>query len=103
MRWMPVRMRILKVKNYAELHSFSHVCVFSAAYTRAISTTLFNRDRKSDPEVDSDQIVPLVLARAGAEKRAIEAGRADENDLATFIKVVEDGIAMVRQGKKTYF
>lgn len=68
-----------------------------AAYTRALSTTLFTRGRKSDPEIDADQIVPLVLARAGAEKRAVEAGRADGDGLATLIKVVEDGIAMVRQ------
>lgn len=72
-----------------------------AAYTRALSTTLFTRDRRSDPEIDADQIVPLVLARAGAEKRAVEAGHAGENNLATFIKVVEDGIAMVRQASNS--
>jgi hypothetical protein len=98
--WMPARMKILKVKNRVELYSsFSYVCFLSAAYTRALSTTLFTRGRKSDPEVDADQIVPLVLARAGAEKRAVEAGRADGDGLTTLIKVVEDGIAMVRQGK----
>ncbi|KAG2100528.1 hypothetical protein BD769DRAFT_194050 [Suillus cothurnatus] len=70
-----------------------------AAYTRALSKTLFTRGRKSDAEFDADQIVPLVHARAGAEKRAVEAGRADGDGLTTLIKVVEDGIAMVRQGK----
>ncbi|KAG2747765.1 hypothetical protein P692DRAFT_20875515 [Suillus brevipes Sb2] len=65
-----------------------------AAYTRALSTTLFTRGRKSDAEVDADQIVPLVLARAGVEKRAVEAGRADGDGLTILIKVVEDGIAM---------
>jgi squamous cell carcinoma antigen recognized by T-cells 3 len=72
---------------------------FPAAYARALSTTLFSRGRKGDPEVDADQIVPLVLARAGAAKRAVEAGRDDGDSLATLIKVVEEGIAMVRQGK----
>ncbi|KAG2155888.1 uncharacterized protein EDB93DRAFT_58815 [Suillus bovinus] len=72
-----------------------------AAYTRALSTNLFTRGGKSDPEVDVDQIVPLVLARAGAEKRAVEAGRADANGLATLIKVTEDGIAMVRQASSS--
>lgn len=71
------------------------------AYTRALSTTLFTRGRKSDAEVDADQIVPLVLARAGAEKRAVEAGRADGDGLTTLIKVVEDGIAMVRQASSS--
>lgn len=72
-----------------------------AAYTRALSTTLFTRGRKSDAEVDADQIVPLVLARAGAEKRAVEADRADGDGLGTLIKVVEDGIAMVRQASSS--
>ncbi|KAG1745853.1 uncharacterized protein EDB91DRAFT_1119017 [Suillus paluster] len=68
-----------------------------AAHTRALSTNLFTRSGKSDPEIDADQIVPLVLARAGAEKRAIEGGRAGEDALATLIKVVEDGVILVRQ------
>ncbi|KAG1792920.1 uncharacterized protein HD556DRAFT_1238518 [Suillus plorans] len=72
-----------------------------AAYARALSTTLFSRGRKSDPEVDADQIVPLVLARAGAAKRAVEAGHDDGDSLTTLIKVVEDGIAMVRQASSS--
>ncbi|KAG1748706.1 hypothetical protein EDB19DRAFT_1847464 [Suillus lakei] len=72
-----------------------------SAYTRALSTNLFTRDKRSDPEIDADQIVSLVLARAGAEKRAVEGGRADEDGLATLIKVVEDGIAMVRQASSS--
>lgn len=72
-----------------------------AAYTRALSTALFTRSGKSDPEIDADQIVPLVLARAGAEKRAVEAGRAHGDSLATLIKVVEEGIVMVRQASSS--
>lgn len=72
-----------------------------AAYTRALSTNLFTRDGKNDREIDADQIVSLVLARAGAEKRAVEGGRADGDSLATLIKVVEDGIAIVRQASNT--
>ena len=73
--------------------------LFPDAYTRALSTNLFTRDGNHNPEIDVEQIVPLVLARAGAEKRAVEGGLAGENALPTLIKIVEDGIAMVRQGK----
>ncbi|KAG9315935.1 hypothetical protein JVU11DRAFT_3587 [Chiua virens] len=73
----------------------------SDAYQRALSTNLFTRTDPRGPEFDPEQIIPLVLARAGAEKRAIEAGKMDENALSTLIKVVEDGIAMVRQASKT--
>jgi len=73
------------------------------AYTRALSTNLFTRGGKNDPEIDVDQIVPLVLARAGAEKRAIESGLAGEDTLPTLIKVVEDGIEMIRQGRSVCY
>lgn len=80
---------------------FHHLIYFVLpdAYVRALSTGLFTRGGENDPEIDVEQIVPLVLARAGAEKRAIEGGSASEDALPTLIKVVEDGIAMVRQGK----
>lgn len=69
------------------------------AYQRALSTNLFTKTNPKGPDLDPEQIVPLVLARAGAEKRAIEAGKGDENVFSTLIKVVEDGLVMVRQGK----
>lgn len=71
----------------------------SDAYQRALSTNLFTKTNRNGPDLDPEQIVPLVLARAGAEKRAIEAGRGDEETLSTLIKVVEDGFVLVRQGR----
>ena len=68
------------------------------AYQRALSTNLFTKSDPKGSDLDPEQIVPLVLARAGAEKRAIEAGMGDENAFSTLIKVVEDGFVMVRQG-----
>ncbi|KAI9568595.1 hypothetical protein HD554DRAFT_2099306 [Boletus coccyginus] len=72
----------------------------SDAYQRALSTNLFTKTNPKGPDLDPEQIIPLVLARAGAEKRAIEAGRGDENAFSTLIKVVEDGLVMVRQASK---
>lgn len=69
------------------------------AYQRALATNLFTKTNPKGPDLDPEQIVPLVLARAGAEKRAIETGRGDENAFSTLIKVVEDGLVMVRQGR----
>ena len=69
------------------------------AYQRALSTNLFTKTKPKGPDLDPEQIVPLVLARAGAEKRAIEVGKGDENAFSTLIQVVEDGLVMVRQGR----
>ncbi|KAH0831905.1 hypothetical protein J3R83DRAFT_12788 [Lanmaoa asiatica] len=70
------------------------------AYQRALSTNLFTKTNPKGPDLDPEQIIPLVLARAGAEKRGIEAGKGDENAFSTLIKVVEDGLVMVRQASK---
>ncbi|KAF8120579.1 hypothetical protein EV363DRAFT_1474306, partial [Boletus edulis] len=70
------------------------------AYQRALSTNLFTKTNPVGPDLDPDQIVPLVLARAGAEKRVIEDGRGDENALSTLVNIVEDGLVMVRQASK---
>jgi hypothetical protein len=68
------------------------------AYHRALSTNLFTKTNPKGPDLDPEQIVPIVLARAGAEKRAIEAGKGGEDAFGTLVKVVEDGLVMVRQG-----
>ncbi|EPQ51022.1 hypothetical protein GLOTRDRAFT_66218 [Gloeophyllum trabeum ATCC 11539] len=62
------------------------------AYTRAMSTNLIQKD--------VEQIIPVVLARAGHWKRQIMSGKA-EPDLEGLIKVLEEGIAMVRKSSKT--
>lgn len=69
------------------------------AYQRALSTNLFTKTNPKGPDLDPEQIIPLVLARAGAEKRAIEAGKGDGDAFSTLIIVVEDGLVMVRQGR----
>lgn len=46
---------------------------------------------------DPEQIITVVLARAGYERRRIEVGKADEDGLATLIGVLESGIEMVLQ------
>ncbi|KAI6014828.1 hypothetical protein BKA83DRAFT_4345131 [Pisolithus microcarpus] len=70
------------------------------AYARALSTNLFTKLGKGSPDRDPEQIIPLVLARASAEKHAIEAGRANEESFADLVKIVEDGLAMVRGASK---
>jgi hypothetical protein len=67
-------------------------------------------------QLDVEQIVPVILARAGAEKRQIESGRAGkahqlqlrlfhliasspgEDAFVTLITVLESGIEMVHRG-----
>ncbi|KAI6122456.1 hypothetical protein EDD16DRAFT_1570902 [Pisolithus croceorrhizus] len=70
------------------------------AYARALSTNLFTKLGKGSPDRDPEQIIPLVLARASAEKHGIEAGRANEDSFADLVKIVEDGLAMVRGASK---
>ncbi|KIK95320.1 hypothetical protein PAXRUDRAFT_140954 [Paxillus rubicundulus Ve08.2h10] len=72
----------------------------SDAYHRALSTNLFAKTNPKGPDPDPEQIVPIVLARAGAEKRAIEAGKGGKDAFATLVKVVEEGLVMVRQASK---
>ncbi|KAH7885374.1 hypothetical protein F5I97DRAFT_1378091 [Phlebopus sp. FC_14] len=72
----------------------------SDAYSRALATNLFTKIDPKGPDLDAEQIIPLVLARAGAEKRTIEAGHGGEDAFATLVKVMEDGLSMVRQASK---
>ncbi|KAK0188159.1 hypothetical protein F5146DRAFT_1141608 [Armillaria mellea] len=58
-------------------------------YNSALGTNLLQ------PEVE--QIIPVVLARAGFEKRRFEAGDGDDETFATLIAILENGIEMVRK------
>jgi len=67
--------------------------------------------------LDINQIIPLVLARAGYERRRLDMGNegtqilnyfllrfnflTDEDVLPTLISLVEAGIAMARQASKS--
>ncbi|KZV73245.1 hypothetical protein PENSPDRAFT_627695 [Peniophora sp. CONT] len=65
-----------------------------ALYTRAFATKRFNQD----PE----EIVPLVLARAGYEKRMLLSDQGDaETRLGNLLTVLEDGLQRVREASKT--
>ncbi|TFK90773.1 RNA-binding protein Prp24 [Polyporus arcularius HHB13444] len=44
-----------------------------------------------------EQLVPVVLARAGFEKRLIEAGKAGEDGFESLLQIIMDGIARVRK------
>ncbi|CAA7261390.1 unnamed protein product [Cyclocybe aegerita] len=51
-------------------------------------------------QADLNQLIPVVLARAGYEKRQLEAGSEDEDALPTLIGILESGIEMARQASK---
>ncbi|KIO06213.1 hypothetical protein M404DRAFT_8926 [Pisolithus tinctorius Marx 270] len=85
----------------SENESMEETESISDAYSRALSTNLFTKHGKNSPDRDPEQIIPLVLARASAEKHAIEAGRASEESLADLVKIVVDGLTMVRGASKT--
>ncbi|KAL4073262.1 hypothetical protein V8B97DRAFT_1953447 [Scleroderma yunnanense] len=69
-------------------------------YNRALSTNLFTKTNAADPDRDPEQIIPLVLAHASAEWRAIQTGNGGDEAWANLVKVVEDGLVMVRQASK---
>ncbi|KDR82688.1 hypothetical protein GALMADRAFT_57506 [Galerina marginata CBS 339.88] len=52
-------------------------------------------------QTDIEQLAPLVLARAGYEKRLLEAGNEDENVLPTLIGVLESGMEMAHRASKS--
>ncbi|KXN88177.1 hypothetical protein AN958_07636 [Leucoagaricus sp. SymC.cos] len=61
-------------------------------FTKALETKVVQQD----PE----QLIPVILARAGYERRRIENGKSDEDGLATMIGILESGIEMVLQISK---
>ncbi|KAI9057468.1 RNA-binding protein Prp24 [Trametes sanguinea] len=52
-------------------------------------------------KADVEQIIPLAIARAGFEKRLIEAGKAGEQGFDTLVSILMEGIANVRKASKT--
>ncbi|KAK0221961.1 hypothetical protein IW262DRAFT_1448129 [Armillaria fumosa] len=61
----------------------------SKIYNSALGTNLL--------QSEVEQIIPVVLARAGFEKRRFEAGDGDDETFATLIAILESGIEMVRK------
>ncbi|TDL22101.1 hypothetical protein BD410DRAFT_788782 [Rickenella mellea] len=64
----------------------------SDVYDRALATGLLQKD--------AEQLVPLVLARAGYEKRIVESSAEGERNFETLVAVLEVGIQMVKRGTK---
>ncbi|KAK1236238.1 Splicing factor [Marasmius sp. AFHP31] len=62
-------------------------------YARAFSVNLL--------QSDVEQLIPVVLARAGYEKRRIDSGTSDDETLPTLISNVESGIELVRQASSS--
>ncbi|KAF9046435.1 hypothetical protein BJ165DRAFT_1471732 [Panaeolus papilionaceus] len=58
-------------------------------FTRAMDTKLV--------QGDAEQLIPLILARAGYEKRLLESGAQNEDALPTIIGLLESGIELTRQ------
>ncbi|KAK0201693.1 hypothetical protein DFS33DRAFT_1375245 [Desarmillaria ectypa] len=58
-------------------------------YNLALGTNLL--------QSEVEQIIPVVMARAGFEKRRFEAGDGDDESFASLIAILESGIDMVRK------
>ncbi|KIM54604.1 hypothetical protein SCLCIDRAFT_136495 [Scleroderma citrinum Foug A] len=84
----------------AEGESMEDAETIADVYNRALSTNLFSKANAAGSDRDPEQIIPLVLARASAERRVIQEGRGGEDAWTTLVTVVEDGLAMVRQASK---
>ncbi|KAI0326875.1 RNA-binding protein Prp24 [Cubamyces sp. BRFM 1775] len=52
-------------------------------------------------QADVEQLVALVLARAGFEKRLVEAGKAGEQGFDALMQIVMDGISRVRKASSS--
>ncbi|KAK7469083.1 Splicing factor [Stygiomarasmius scandens] len=72
-----------------------------AAEGRDIISNLYNQ-AFGNPLLLSDveQIIPIVLARVGFEKRLIDTGMSDDDTLPTLIGVLESGIEATRKASK---
>ncbi|KAH8825051.1 hypothetical protein DL96DRAFT_1737005 [Flagelloscypha sp. PMI_526] len=84
-RYMRLVERLEGLESAPELDSS-----VSDLFTSAISTQLVDKD--------VEQIVPVILARAGYEKRHLES---DEDALTELITVLESGIGMVLQASSS--
>ncbi|KAF9527604.1 hypothetical protein CPB83DRAFT_934295 [Crepidotus variabilis] len=72
---------------------FEGIESISDVFDRAISTKLI--------QTDSNQLIPVILARAGYEKRQLEAGVDVEEALPQLIGLLETGISWAYEASKT--
>ncbi|KAF9483427.1 hypothetical protein BDN70DRAFT_799974 [Pholiota conissans] len=80
--------------HFTAYHDFPLLIIFSAEiYDRALETNLV--------QSDIEQLAPLVLSRAGYEKRRLESGNGDEDTLPTLVAVLENGIALAYAASKS--
>lgn len=66
-------------------------------YQRQITEIYTEAFSRNVLQSDVEQIIPVVLARAGFERRRIESGDADSDTFANLVAVVENGLDMVRK------
>ena len=65
-----------------------------------LSTDAYEKTKAISPlQADVEQLVPVVLARAGYEKRRVEEGSAGEQGFDTLVEIVMDGVARIRKGR----
>ncbi|KAJ6512063.1 hypothetical protein C8R47DRAFT_1033985 [Mycena vitilis] len=85
--------RYIRCLERAEDQGEASVPSISDIYDKALSTNLL--------QSDVEQLVPLLLARAGYDKRRFEANAGDEDKFVTMVAALETGIELVHKASTT--
>ncbi|KAJ7645566.1 hypothetical protein DFH06DRAFT_1425383 [Mycena polygramma] len=88
-----VWVRYIRCLERAEDQGEASVPSISDIYDKALSTNLL--------QSDVEQLVPLLLARAGYDKRRFEANAGDEDRFVTMVAALETGIGLVHKASPT--
>ncbi|KAJ7075864.1 hypothetical protein B0H15DRAFT_916497 [Mycena belliarum] len=85
--------RYIRCLEHAEDQDEASVQSISEIYEKALSTNLL--------QSDVEQLVPVLLARAGYDKRRYEASDGDEDQFVTMVAALETGIQLVHKASPT--
>ncbi|KAK7048174.1 ATP-dependent DNA helicase PIF1 [Favolaschia claudopus] len=85
--------RYIRCLERAEGQDEASVPSISEIYDKALSTNLL--------QSDVEQLVPVLLARAGYDKRQFEATEGDEDRFITMVAMLEAGLDLVRKASPT--
>ncbi|KAJ7714178.1 hypothetical protein B0H16DRAFT_1808225, partial [Mycena metata] len=85
--------RYIRCLERAEDQGEASVQSISDIYDKALSTNLL--------QSDVEQLVPVLLARAGYDKRRFEGSDGDEDRFVTLVAALETGIALVHKGSRS--
>ncbi|KAJ7505514.1 hypothetical protein B0H11DRAFT_2220941 [Mycena galericulata] len=85
--------RYIRCLERAEDQDEALVQSISDIYDKALSTNLL--------QSDVEQLVPVLLARAGYDKRRFEASDGDEDRFVTMVAALETGIELVHKASPT--